>query len=805
MRRSDVVCVLGVIGAALVLHGPAIVRGRVLLPADVVLLMRPWGLNARSRFPEFRFTQNQMLGPIFEYYSWRHYARERMRAGELPLWNPRELAGNVLLANSQSAVLYPPNLLLYLLPLWVGVNLVTLFHSIATGLLMYGLLRTVRLAPVSALTGALTWMLCGCMLVWTEFQTPTAALCWLPGALWAWEWAAVRRRPLAGGAGVAVALGLTLTAGHPQFALYVVTASAVFMLWRTPRIALIAVPATLVVALALAGATILPVAEATAINHRSNSRSYMQSVALRLPPAYLGGLLLPNALGNPRDYMQIVDGEPRPGNPYIGRYDFIEYTHYVGIPALVLALVGLVGQFRAPHVRYLALLGLLGLALALGTWVGAAFFYLVPGYGQFHAPARAVCLLSFALAGLAAFGVESVMAPANEGGAQRVMKVGVRLSACVGLCAVLVWPLAALAEPILWTTTWVSYEAAGIRAAVLAAAATGLMFWLALRQGTTRTTAALAQAGLPLLCAADLMLWGVSFNPSCEPEMLTDDTATSALLRAATPGRVLSLEEPALGVKGLIVPNYNAVVGFREVQGADSVHSRRYHVALSAVAETMSARRPAFPEANTVRLPGADHPLLDALNVTHVTTCPPTDLPSDRFMRESDAELTIWRNPRACGPCWLVRRAVRTPNAADAVGVMGRPGFDVRNEATIEGAPPALDRSAEGDARLRSFSPHRVVCEAVSTGSALLVVSEPAYPGWKATVRTGGGSRPAPILIADAVLRSVTVGPGLSVVEFRYEPASFLVGLYLTCLSIALMAGLGAWSMALRRGCTDGP
>jgi len=57
-----------------------------------------------------------MHGPIFEYYSWRHYARERIRAGEVPLWNPYELGGNVLLANSQSAVLYPPNLLLYVLP-----------------------------------------------------------------------------------------------------------------------------------------------------------------------------------------------------------------------------------------------------------------------------------------------------------------------------------------------------------------------------------------------------------------------------------------------------------------------------------------------------------------------------------------------------------------------------------------------------------------------------------------------------------------------------------------------------------------
>src|SRR5437879_7777441 len=97
--------------------------------------MRPWAGGEKY------IAQNQMLGPIFEYYSWRHYARERIRAGEVPLWNPYELGGNVLLANSQSAVLYPPNLLLYLLPLPIGINLVTALHTLLTGLMMLGMLR----------------------------------------------------------------------------------------------------------------------------------------------------------------------------------------------------------------------------------------------------------------------------------------------------------------------------------------------------------------------------------------------------------------------------------------------------------------------------------------------------------------------------------------------------------------------------------------------------------------------------------------------------------------------------------------
>jgi len=56
-----------------------------------------------------------------------------------------------------------------------------------TGLFLYLLLRVLKRSPVAALTGALIWMFCGLQIVWTEFQTPTAALCWLPAVLLCWE------------------------------------------------------------------------------------------------------------------------------------------------------------------------------------------------------------------------------------------------------------------------------------------------------------------------------------------------------------------------------------------------------------------------------------------------------------------------------------------------------------------------------------------------------------------------------------------------------------------------------------------
>jgi len=139
----------------------------------------------------------------------------------------------------------------------------------------------------------------------------------------------------------------------------------------------------------------LPVMEMSRMNFRAGKTEYAQSIGLRLPPKNLLTLFQPDLYGNPRDYVEILpNGERRTGHPYFGAFDFIEYCAYLGIPALILAGIGFAGSYgRRP--LFFALLALLGLLLALGTHICALFFYAVPGYRQFNATARALCLFSF--------------------------------------------------------------------------------------------------------------------------------------------------------------------------------------------------------------------------------------------------------------------------------------------------------------------------------------------------------------------------------------------------------------------------
>ncbi len=807
--RADLLCAIVLLTATIGVYAPALFLGKVLLPADIVILMPPWAASAHDRFPDHRFAQNQLHGPIFEYYSWRHYARERMRAGEVPLWNPYELCGNVLLANSQSAVLYPPNFLLYLFSLPTGINMVTALHTFLTGLFMYGLLRALGLRPVAALTGGLAWMFCGLQIVWTEFQTPTAALCWLPGALWAWEryrdsgdwrWAVL---------GSSGANCLALLAGHLQFAFYVCLAFAVYAVVRTPRPGSVGL---MIAALGLGGllsmATNLPVLEMGRMNFRAAHTDYASSISLRLPPKQLFMLVQPNLFGNPRDYVGFdANGAPTEGNNYWGQYDFIEYTGYMGVPALILALgAGTWWVFRCsgvqvfrrsgegeteprtpnpepqtPAIGFWLVILLVGLLLALGTPLCAVLFYGVPGYRQFNATARALCLFSFGVAGLAGYGVELLLADVAEPVRRRRAVVFAIAAAVVILAGLVAFPGMGLVWQRLFTDQWFGYELRGLRMLLLFGAVTCGLMWL-----TVRRSSLWISCLLPVAVAADLLAWSTGFNPMTEPAMLGYPTATTDYLQRAGINRAVSLETPGKGIKSFIVPNYNVVPHLREVQGADSLHTWRYHHLLERIVKQMDAAWGGFSDPNTVHVPAVSHQFFNLLNVRYISTQMALD--ERLFNRADDAEMTIYENPRAAGPAWMVGGAVEAHGLDAISALLGAPDFDGRKTAVVEQPVSELVSGAAvgSPVTITAFSPHREEADVDARAPGLVVFSESAFPGWRARV----DGRQQPVLTADYVLRSVYVPAGRHHITLSYEPASYRVGLYLSAVAAGLFAAL---------------
>jgi len=128
--------------------------------------------------------------------------------------------------------------------------------------------------------------------------------------------------------------------------------------------------------------------------------------------------------------------------------------------------------------------------------------------------------------------------------------------------------------------------------------------------------------------------------------------------------------------------------------------------------------------------------------------------------------------------------------------------FDPSRFVILEEEPvPDLDQAvlpSEPDlrqARIALYSPHRIVVEADLQADGFLVLSDTYYPGWKAFV----DGREDKIYQADYLFRAVFLKQGKHLVEFRYSPLSFRIGLGISLAAGAILLGIAVYSSVGRR------
>jgi hypothetical protein len=114
MKYKKLITVLILITLLVIYFYKVVFLGRVLSPADNLFSYPPYNSVAPTGWTH---APNPLLGdPTSQFYPFLYYARENIRHGHLPLWNPYSMIGAPFLADAQSAELYPINIVFYTLP-----------------------------------------------------------------------------------------------------------------------------------------------------------------------------------------------------------------------------------------------------------------------------------------------------------------------------------------------------------------------------------------------------------------------------------------------------------------------------------------------------------------------------------------------------------------------------------------------------------------------------------------------------------------------------------------------------------------
>jgi Bacterial membrane protein YfhO len=678
----------------------------------------------------------------------------QVHAGHLPLWNPYNALGLPLAFNWESATFSVPVLLGYLAPLHLAYTVQVLVTYAIAGTGMYVLARVMRLGVLASVMAATVFELSGPVfgLVGWSFGGVMAWAGWLLAAA-----ILVMRGARRGRAVVffAVVVACAIYGGEPEAVVFLGIATALLI---------VAVLGARLLRLGQSGPVLRPLVDLVV----GGVAGAALGAPLLLPGTQVGGVSLRNfrggqvSLGGPstaakalplHDLVHVLfqgfDGLPVAGTPFFSdRYIYIDTVAYVGVIAVVLAVVALAKRWRDPEVLTFGAITVVmaGLVFAsplvkfldhLPLQLGGVLWY------------RAVAPMALGLAVLAGVGTDILV----RSGTRR----DVRTWLGGGFAA------AALVLGALWlfgrghlTPVEATFRAKSFIWPVVATAlGLGVFVWLTRahrrehddgRRATSPRVGAGAAIVLLVCETAFLVVSGVPVWWS-SPTGFTPTPAVVALGRAVGSG-VVGHGTTACDSQAITV-NVNAVYGIRELAAYDPVIPRAYFLNWRAI-----TGKPAGPAGNFIYCPAiTTTALARRYGVNFVLEPHGVKGPRGSVFDKRIGTEELYRIPGA---------AAATLTALPATG--GLPGPDAT------GTPVAVAHPGPASWKLVTHS----------TTSAVLRLRLTDLPGWHATI----DGRPLALTGFSGIMLQARIPAGTHSIELHYWPDRFTEGLVLAAAGV---------------------
>jgi hypothetical protein len=686
---------------------------------------------------------------------WLSFARDSLREGNLPLWDPFHFAGYPFLSNPQVAFFYPPTWLAWLLPVRLAISLQLLLHLWVMGGGMWLFLRQNGATQTGALAGALTFTFSGFTgaRLLAGHAGLLATVAWLPWLLLGLQWAA-RARHWRAGVLAGMPLALAFLAGHTASLLYLGIIWFAFALHLLCQQRTVLVVRQLLLAgafgAALSAVQLLPFGQLSLASTRATG-DFEFATNYSLPPAHLITVLVPEYYGEPT----------RAG--YWSVPVFEELTFYAGVtPLLLLPLA--VRRPRRYLPLYLALM-VLGLWLAMGRYsplYQLAYDLLTP-LRLARAPGRFALLFTFAAAALTGLTLSDWQRFHDAPLASRLLRAAVAVAAVATAAALGATGALFAGQHPSETSGRLWHQVGGWTWLLIMVVVGGGLLWAFLRPNRLQVRRALA-AVILLLILADL--WQLSYKfVRLEPTAPTAMWSDAFQLIGDTEERVLPWGLPVFEQNGAGQAGLRSVFGY-------------------------NALEPAGMAALTGSIPDPRSTAYDVLAVGYVVA----EAPQDAYT-EGDRAITLAGQQ---GNAWVYRRARTLPlvrlvssievikDSAAAISRLHEAGFDPSTTAIVASQPDCiLDGTAESaTATLIDHEPARWEIATESSGAALLVVAEASYPGWRVRI---DGARAQPVT-AYTALRAVCVPAGRHLATWEYRPTVFIAGGLVTSIALVLAA-----------------
>lgn len=724
--------------------------------------------------------------------------------GPVPRWNTLDMCGVPLVAEIQSGLFYPPNIVFLFVPLERAVNITILLHVFLLAAFTYSLARQMTLSRHGSLIAAVTMSLCGpvTLAIFAGHLSNLYTITWIP--LLFLLIARAYGKPRVGTfILLGVAFALQFLAGHTQYFYYSILFSAVFVLFRafpflkrgqfkTWALSLIAFISALFLALILVLPQLLPVLEMLSLSARTQL-AYEDVAQFSFPVENLLTLFAPTIFGDMSDV------------EYWGVYNLWEMCVYVGVLPLFLSAVSLLILKPKRYVVFFACTAVVALIIGLGdhTPIFRACYRILPGFDMFRGHSKILIMFCFSMAMLAGAGFDALV------GMQLVKSRRLTvytLSASFCLLALLLlihfssafesWIVrmfqVATSSPARYLPVpdlTVPEHARDVIALACRSASVsvvtlliGVTIFFAFKRLGSNTI--LKCAVVTSICLEMLLFARKFILPADDPSWRLTPGVTQFLQKDKHPYRllILSSRDRAAG----------AVSHAQQISGDYPYALNRYSQFYNQVNHGQAVASMKIGPVRKVA------PVYSLLNVKYVIADSGTgDFLKDHDIVYDDGRYAIYENPKALDRAFPVHNAKIARTDAEALKYLSEP-------ATISGLQFILEAdvpdeylgtngsgSSSSTVEITEYRTDVVRMTAYMHQTGWVVLSDSFYPGWEAVI---GESTSTDIFVANYLFRAIRLPAGTHEITFRYTPTHSSMANVIALTAIALIVfffGLG--------------
>jgi hypothetical protein len=681
------------------------------------------------------------------FFALRSGLQQTIKSGEWPFWQRGMFLGYPILGDIQFQLFNPLTWLTLPLDAPRGVTVQSLLELCIAAIGMAYWMKLRGLRPVEGVFAGVCFALCLKETVHLHHWTFAGSTC-----AWPWMFAGLdglhRTRRIRYALLIAGGTAGTWIGSSPQMAWFGSGLAFLYALYvarelygTQPRLALLAV-ASLPLGFALVAPLLLPVAELSALGPRGPGITYHFAASWSWDShRELALMLLPRAWGGRPDYR--------------GPLNYWEAQGYLGLLPMALFAVA---PLRKKGLWIFATVLVLGVWISFGelAWLGLhrLAVHLLPGYGGFRNPTRALMLSAFCGSVLAAEGLHRL---------REEPQLRVRVLVALGVLAVGIGVCVAFARVYSVDSIKANAEAA---LWLLAACA----IWAALARNDARWAAV---AIALFLSDVAVQTWDSPEIGEARYENTALDTIRSAVPPAPAPRRLAVLLDWGEGNNATFAQGWEGVTGY----GPTPI-DRVLRFLAATWTGAIAPPRPLNEDENFPRF-RTDSPLTPLLGSPVLATR--REASTAPILRQGD--LRLYRMPSLPRVFWT--GAVRTSTDERAVGWLPRAAQGVL--AVLPEAIPSLppgDESSPVAAENIAVRANSLDAELRAPADGVAVVLDPFFPGWHASI----DGVETPLLRADVAFSAVQVSKGQHHLHLWYFPDRLLPGLAVAAAAAVLLA-----------------